>query len=72
MRINNDMVCDLAALVEYDDSSLRRQDEIKNGKAKGTLSGRFLRYASIPGLGVAHPAILYDEVCVLNIQGSWL
>jgi hypothetical protein len=49
MRVNNDLLCDLAALVEYDDVSV-----------PGQLTGRFLRYASVPGLSVAHPALLYD------------
>jgi hypothetical protein len=35
--------------VEYDDVSV-----------PGQLTGRFLRYAFVPGLSVAHPALLYD------------
>lgn len=50
MRINNDLLCDLAAVLEFDDSQ------------PGRLSGRFLRYTFVPGLGVGHPAILYDPV----------
>jgi hypothetical protein len=70
MRVNNDMLCDLAALVEYDDSSLlppanaSAPADGKDGKGggNGKLGVRFLRYAFIPGLGVGHPAIVYDEV----------
>ncbi|KFM26921.1 hypothetical protein F751_4982 [Auxenochlorella protothecoides] len=50
MRVNNDLMCDLAALVEYDDSE------------PGRLRSRFLRYTNIPGLAVGHPSILYDAV----------
>jgi hypothetical protein len=49
-QVNNDMLCNLAAVVEYDDSK------------PGKFMGRFLRYAFIPGLSIAHPSILYDEV----------
>ena len=49
MRVNNALLCDLAALIEYDDVSV-----------PGRLTGRFLRYAFVPGLSVAHPALLYD------------
>ncbi len=66
MRVNNDMLCDLAALVEFDDASLRPAGAgIGAAGANGTdgqLAGRFLRYTFVPGLGVGHPAILYDEV----------
>lgn len=69
MRVNNDMLCDLAAVIEFDDSSLlpaAPQPEGQQGgqqaAQKGQLQGRFLRYTFVPGLGVGHPAILYDEV----------
>ena len=78
MRVNNDLLCDLAALIEYDDTSLQQQpqpgtassgDSPAGGAAAGgaaagggELKGRFLRYAFVPGLGVGHPAIQYDEV----------
>lgn len=69
MRVNNDMLCDLAAVIEFDDSSLlpaAPQPEGQQGgqqaAQKGQLRGRFLRYTFVPGLGVGHPAILYDEV----------
>jgi hypothetical protein len=59
MRVNNDLVCDLAALVEFDDAALSLQS---GGSAPtGELKGRFLRHTFIPGLSVAHPAILYDN-----------
>jgi hypothetical protein len=48
MRVNNDLACDLAAVLEFDDSQ------------PGRLVGRFLRYTFVPGLGVSHPAIVYD------------
>jgi hypothetical protein len=82
MRVNNDLLCDLAALIEYDDTSLQQQpqpgtassgDAAAGGAAAGgaaagggELKGRFLRYAFVPGLGVGHPAIQYDEV------GGWV
>lgn len=47
--MNNDIHCGLAAIVEFDDSDPDR------------ITGRFVRMASIPGLGIAHPAILYDS-----------
>ena len=71
MRVNNDMLCDLAAVIEFDDSGLlpaAPQPEGQQAQPEGTqaqkgqLRGRFLRYAFVPGLGVGHPAILYDEV----------
>jgi len=46
-RVNNDLLCNLAAVVELDDAS--------------GLDARFLRYTSVPGLSIAHPAILFDE-----------
>jgi len=49
MRVNNDLACDLAAVLEFDDSQ------------PGRLIGRFLRYTFVPGLGVGHPAIVYDS-----------
>lgn len=65
MRVNNDVLCDLAALVEFDDATLRPAGTgIGAAGANGTsgqLVGRFLRYTFVPGLGVGHPAILYDE-----------
>jgi hypothetical protein len=62
MRVNNDMLCDLAALVEFDDASLLAAAAANASEAgNGRLAVRFLRYAFIPGLGVGHPAILYDE-----------
>lgn len=67
MRVNNDMLCDLAALLEFDDSSLAGA----NATHPGQLTGRFLRYAFIPGLGVGHPAILYDEVSGGSGAGLW-
>ena len=48
MRINNDVNCDLAAITEL---------EITNAKPEM----RFVRYAFVPGLGVGHPAIIFDE-----------
>lgn len=66
MRVNNDVLCDLAALVEFDDAPLRPAGAgIGAAGANGTagqLAGRFLRYTFVPGLGVGHPAVLYDEV----------
>ena len=50
LRVNNDVFCNLAALIQVDDS-----DE-KN------ITAEFLRFASIPGLSVSHPAITYDFV----------
>ena len=109
MRVNNDLLCDLAALIEYDDSSLQQQQQAQAqqqaqqqqaqqqqaspsatgnpgganasepaaaGAAAaapgggGELKGRFLRYAFVPGLGVGHPAIQYDEVG--GWVGGWL
>jgi hypothetical protein len=61
MRVNNDMLCDLAALVEFDDSSLLAASNGSQPEGGARLAARFLRYAFIPGLGVGHPAILYDE-----------
>ncbi len=68
-RVNNDLFCNLAAVAEVDDSQ------------PGNLSGKFLRYTSIPGLGIAHPGIVFDDVSDLywmatNIQRdstrSWM
>ncbi|KDD75838.1 hypothetical protein H632_c476p0, partial [Helicosporidium sp. ATCC 50920] len=61
MRVNNDWMCDLAALVAYDDH-LADQG--------GGFHGRFLRYTNVPGLGVGHPAIVYDEVSDLYWMAS--
>ena len=86
MRVNNDMLCDLAAIVEFDDSSLlpavaqpevqqtQQQQEQQEAAQKGQLQGRFLRYTFVPGLGVGHPAILYDEVRTVAYaqQFGWL
>ena len=91
MRVNNDMLCDLAAIVEFDDSGLvpampqpegqqQQQQQQQEAAQKGQLQGRFLRYTFVPGLGVGHPAILYDEVrtvaCAFGAQrfgwlGAW-
>lgn len=60
MRVNNDLMCDLAALVEFDDRDL-------GGKG---LASRFLRYTNIPGLAVGHPAILYDNATDLYWMAS--
>lgn len=48
MRVNNDVFCDLAAILEF--TATEKQ-----------LKAKFLRYTSIPGLGIAHPTIVYDE-----------
>jgi hypothetical protein len=64
MRVNNDMLCDLAALVELDDSSLLAPANGSRPEGGGRLAARFLRFAFVPGLGVGHPAILYDEASI--------
>ncbi|KDD75839.1 hypothetical protein H632_c476p1, partial [Helicosporidium sp. ATCC 50920] len=61
MRVNNDWMCDLAALVEYDDEGVA---------LGGAFTARFLRYATVPGLGVGHPAIVYDEASDLYWMAS--
>ncbi|EFN53516.1 expressed protein [Chlorella variabilis] len=62
MRVNNDILCDLAALVEFDDASVAAAAAANASAASARLAVRFLRYAFIPGLGVGHPAILFDAV----------
>ena len=42
LRVNNDLFCDLAALVTLDDSR------------PGLLTAKFLRYTNVPGLAVRH------------------
>jgi hypothetical protein len=67
MRVNNDLMCDLAALLEIDDSAARAASAAAETDTDAAHlppplpKARFLRYTSIPGLGVSHPAILYDE-----------
>lgn len=68
MRVNNDLMCDLAAVVEYDDSSFLDESVGPGWGQKGApgapdqpaLKARFLRYTNIPGLSVAHPSVVYD------------
>ena len=50
MRVNNDKVCSLAAVVEFKDS------DPKN------ITGRYAHHKFIPGLSQGHPSIVYDEI----------
>lgn len=58
LRVNNDLFCDLAAITVMDDSQ------------PGDFTHKFLRYKNIPGLGIGHPAILYDNVTDLYWMSS--
>jgi len=40
------------------------------GVPEGTLERRFLRFKNVPGLGIGHPAILYDNVTDLYWMAS--
>lgn len=59
MRVNNDLACDLAAVLEIDDSD-----------PASPPVGQFQRYTFIPGLGVSHPSIVYDPVTDLYWMAS--
>ncbi|KDD71737.1 hypothetical protein H632_c4485p0, partial [Helicosporidium sp. ATCC 50920] len=51
MRVNNDYQCDMAALLEWTPSQ----------QEPGSMQGRLLRYAFVPGLSVAHATLVFDR-----------
>lgn len=59
LRVNNDVHCNLAALVTVNDSALTQPDAAPAATAD-VPHARFERFAFLPGLSVAHPAIVWD------------
>jgi hypothetical protein len=57
-RVTNDMHCNLGAVAEYDDSQ------------PGPPVGKFSHYGVIPGAGIAHNSIVYDDVSDLYFMAS--
>jgi len=62
MRLNNMRQCNLGAVVKV----VPRGQGQRGKSARGEVHGggynvKFDKYAFVPGLGVAHPAVLYDE-----------
>ena len=51
LRMNNDVHCNLAAIVDVHDSATSDRPDVP----------QFSRLAFIPGLSIAHPAILWDD-----------
>jgi len=57
LRVNNNVNCNLGAIVTVKDSQTWN-----SSLAPGQLQSEFQRYTFAPGAGIAHPAVLYDEV----------